>query len=251
MSIPELSLQGQIVDQNRYSAGAGVYFSTDLNLRTEEGDVVNLSFDTEQSYSETQSETRFADGFSVQQFSAEAVAASQYSLVVQGDLNEEELAAIRELTQEIAPIAQSFFNKEELDLAKVQETLAGNPGALQEIELALKKTVATAVFVESYSLQQIPEEAGVAAAPVEQPVEAETEISAIRDVPELVSVVLEVQFQSQIVTDFPPESILKTLGDLLAFFREQLGSLLDPLHDGKKVGGQLELETDIDQGQAA
>ena len=129
--------------------------------------------------------------------------------------------------------------------------MAGNPGALQEIELALKKTVVTAVFVESYSLQQIPEEAGVATAPVEQPVEAETEISAIRDVPELVSVVLEAQFQSQIVTDFPPESILKTLSDLLAFFREQLGSLLDPLHDGKKVGGQLELETDIDQGQAA
>ncbi|MEE2987799.1 MAG: hypothetical protein VX667_08445, partial [Nitrospinota bacterium] len=82
-----------------------------------------------------------------------------------------------------------------------------------------------------------PEEAGVAAAPVEQPVEAETEFSAIRDVPELVSVVLEAQFQSQIVTDFPPESILKTLGDLLAFFRAQLGSLLDPLHDGKKVEG--------------
>jgi len=49
MAISELSLQGQVVDQSRYSAGAGVYFSSDLNLRTEEGDVVNLSFDTEQS----------------------------------------------------------------------------------------------------------------------------------------------------------------------------------------------------------
>ena len=97
MEISEVSTQYPAFDRRSYSASISLAFATDLSLRTEEGDLVNISFQNEQSLTESESQTRFADGVAIREISSVAVAASRYSISVQGDLNDEELEAIQRL----------------------------------------------------------------------------------------------------------------------------------------------------------
>ncbi|MEE9258457.1 MAG: hypothetical protein V3U37_02840 [Nitrospinaceae bacterium] len=205
-----------------------MHLSSVLNLRTQDGDRVNLSFDSEQSFSETQSETRFADGVAIQEFSSVAVAASRYALTVEGDLSEEELAAIRELTQEIAPIAKSFFNEDGFDVEKAREALAGNLGVIQEIELALEKIEVATVSTEEFSRLESVEGAFPVGEIPEVP-DAPVEAPPIQNLAELVFAAIDAEFEAQTITHGTDESILRTLGDLLKYIREQLGPILEPL----------------------
>ena len=99
----EIGFQNTPLEQRSTRAAVAAFFSSELSLRTQEGDLVNLSFDGEQSLSESHAQTLTQDNGTVQEFSSVARAAASYSLTIQGDLNEEELAAINKLAAEIAP----------------------------------------------------------------------------------------------------------------------------------------------------
>lgn len=77
-----------------------------------------ISSKKELAYSESARKTRFENGEIVEEFSTVALAASEYSLIVQGDLNEEELAATEKLVSKISPMAQSFFNQSGFDVGE-------------------------------------------------------------------------------------------------------------------------------------
>ena len=114
----------QITQQASSQASYGLSTSAGLNVKTEEGDLVSITFSNDFSYSESESSTQFANGETVRQFSVAASAASQYSLSVQGDLNEEELAAIERLAQRISPLAESFFGQSEFNPDQAASILA-------------------------------------------------------------------------------------------------------------------------------
>ena len=99
----------QAIQQSNSSSVVGYSVASELNVRTKEGDLVSLSFLSEQFLSESRTQTQSKEFGSLQEISTEAKAASSYSISVQGDLNEEELAAINKLVAEISPIASEFF----------------------------------------------------------------------------------------------------------------------------------------------
>ena len=224
----EIGFQNTPLEQRSTQAAVAAFFSSELSVRTQEGDLVNLSFDGEQSLSESHAQTLTQDNGTVQEFSSVARAAASYSLTIQGDLNEEELVAINKLAAEITPLAREFFAKGELKLEDATNVLANNLGVIQQVELALERTV-VATF-ETRSISRLPEEAGVInniGSLAKQASELETD--GIRDFPALVQATIDAVFESEAKQILEHDPILRSLNDLLDFIRNQLGELFNPL----------------------
>jgi hypothetical protein len=215
-----------------------VSYSTDLTLKTQEGDRVKISFDNQRSQSQTQSQTEFSDGVIVQEISTVAVAASQYSLTVEGDLSEEELEAIRKLASVTAPIAQRFFAQSEFDQEDVLNRLGSSLGALEEIELSLEKTVTETFAFQSVSALPGAVE-GQRVSELLPPAEGEgIDPATIRDIPALVSAVVEAEFSNQAVKFSNSYSILRSLGDLIEYLRDLVGEFTAPLEYAKLLDNE-------------
>ncbi len=230
LSVSEIGFQNIALEQKSTQASVAAFFSSDLSLKTQEGDLVRLSFGGEQSLSESNTQTLTQDNGTVQEFSSVARAAASYSLTIQGDLNEEELAAINKLAAEIAPLAKEFFTSGELNLEDSVNVLANNLGVIQQVELALERTV-VATF-SSRSISRLPEEARDASdieALKNQATELETD--GVRDFPALVQATIDAVFESEAKQVPESGTILRSLNDLLDFIRSKLGEVFDPLTD--------------------
>jgi hypothetical protein len=219
MEISQVSPQSPAYDRRSYLASASVAFATDLTLKTEEGDLVKLSFQNEQSLTESETQTRFADDVAIREISSVAVAASRYSISVQGDLNDEELEAIQRLVDGIGPIAQKFFNQGEFDFENATEVLAGSLGVLDDIQLELERVI-TATFSAQTSSSGTP-------IPANNPEPIDTD--KIRNLSDLIFSAVEAEFESRAAQLPKGEAILRSLNDLVLFLKEQLGQFLTPL----------------------
>ena len=227
LNVSETGFQNNSLEQKSVLASVYAFVSSELNLKTSEGDLVSLSFAGEQSLSESSTQTRTQEDGAIQEFSSVARAATSYSLTVQGDLNAEELAAINKLAEEIAPLAREFFANGELNLEDSANFLANNLGVLKEVELALERTV-VATF-ETRSVTRLPEEGGditnIGALPTQAP---ELETGGIRDFPALVQATLDAVFESEAGQVPEQDSILRSLNDLLSFIRDRLREFFNP-----------------------
>lgn len=227
LNMSEIGFQNNALEQKSTLASVDAFFSSVLNLKTSEGDLVSLSFGGEQSLSESSSQTLSQEDGTVQEFSSVARAVASYSLTVQGELNADELAAINKLAEEIAPLAREFFANGELNLEDCANVLANNLGVLQEVELALERTV-VATF-ETRTVTRLPEEGGditnIEALPTQAP---ELETGGIRDFPALVQATLDAVFESEAGQVPKQYSILRSLNDLLSFIRDRLGEFFNP-----------------------
>jgi hypothetical protein len=221
LEIAESNLQG--IQQRNSSAAVGFSVASELNVRTQEGDLVSLSFSSEQSLSESRTQTQSEEFGSFQEISTEAKAASSYSISVQGDLNEEELAAINKLAAEISPIASEFFSSGEFDFDESGDVLAANLGVLQEVEISLERVIVAAFSTSTFT--QLPEgEGGVAPQDValNNPASA-LDTEGIRDFPALVQATFDAVFEAEAAKVPETDSILRSLNDLLDFIRQRLG----------------------------
>ena len=229
MEISEVSTQYPAFDRRSYSASISLAFATDLSLRTEEGDLVNISFQNEQSLTESESQIRFADDVAIREISSVAVAASRYSISVQGDLNDEELEAIQRLVDEIGPIARGFFARGEFDFASATEVLAGSLGVIEEIELELERVITATFSSQAFSsgapIEAIDPGNVESSNPSPEPIDA----NQIRNLSDLIFSAVEAEFESQAAQLPKGESILRSLNDLILFLQEQLGEFLNPL----------------------
>ena len=228
LNLSEIGFQNAPLEQKSTSASVSAFFASELSLKTSEGDLVNLSFAGEQSLSESNSQTLTQDNGAVQEFSSVAQAAASYSLSVQGDLNDEELAAINKLASEISPLVEEFFASGELNLEDSTNILVNNLGTIQQLELSLERSV-VATF-EARSISRLPEEAGYANeinAPSNQTTELDT--GEIRDFQALVQSTIDAVLESQAKQAPESESILRSLNDLLGFIRNRLGEFFNPL----------------------
>jgi hypothetical protein len=221
LNISEISIQNSPLEHKNTLASVDAFVSSQLNLKTSEGDLITLSFAEEQSLEESSTHTRTQENGTIQEFSALARAATAYSLAVQGDLNAEEQVAIYKLTEEIAPLARDFFANGELNLEESANVLSNNLGVLKEVELALERTV-----VETFATRtvtRLPEDGGgitnIETLPTQAP---ELETGGVRDFPTLVQVTLDSVFESEARQAPEQDSILKSLNDLLSFIRDQL-----------------------------
>ena len=140
LEIPDINLKSPLREERASNASVSASVSSELNIRTQEGDLVNLSFSNEQSVQESSTQSKLQDSQSLQEISTVAQAASSYSISVQGDLNEEELAAINKLAAEIKPIASEFFTNAVFDFENSSNVLADNLDAVSYTHLRAHET---------------------------------------------------------------------------------------------------------------
>ena len=216
MSVPEVAtfeVQKQMLNGRTASIEANVQPEADISLRTSTGDVVTLSFANEQDLSPSHREVQFEDGQTVQEISSVAQAASTFSQVVEGDLNEDELVAIQKLAAKIEPIAKDFLssNPEELNIE-------------QAVDIALPDVVSVEAEVSDFDVENI------------------------RQLPTLVSATIDAGFEKQFqaLNKNSRELIVNSLSELMQFFREKVVQVLEPLrHPDPLTEGEVPVEVDL------
>lgn len=227
LNVSEIDFQNNALKHKSSLASVDAFVSSELNLTTSEGDLVSLTFAGEQSLSESSTQTRTQENGAMQEFSTVARAATAYSLKVQGDLNAEELAAINKLAEEIAPLVGEFFEKGKFNLEESANVLANNLGMLQEVELALERTVVATLATRT--ITHLPKDGGDITNVETSPIQAtELEIGGIRDFPALVQVTIDAVFESEAGQVPEQDSILRSLNDLLSFIRDRLDQFFNP-----------------------
>jgi hypothetical protein len=229
-NVSEIGFNNNALEHNKHSGSVDAFVSSELNLKTSEGDIINLSFVEEQSLTESSTQTRTEENGAIQEFSSIARAATAYSLTVQGNLNAEELAAINKLAEEVTPLVRELFANEEFKLEESANVLANNLGVLQELELELERTV-IATFA-TRTITRLPEDGrdvpNVEILPTQVP---ELEIGQIRDFPALVQATIDTVFESEAAEVPEQDSILRSLNDLLSFIRDRLDQFFNPQTD--------------------
>ena len=221
MSVPEVAtfeVQKQMLNGRTASIEANVQPEADISLRTSTGAVVTLSFANEQGLSQSHREVQFEDGQTVQEISSVAQAASTFSQVVEGDLNEDELVAIQKLAAKIEPIAKDF--------------LSSNPEELN-IEQAVDIALPDAVSVEAEA--------------------SDFDVENIRQLPTLVSATIDAGFEKQFqaLNETSRGLIVNSLSELMQFFREKVVQVLEPLRHPAESEARVPVEVDlVEQPQA-
>ena len=214
----------QAIQQLKSSSVVGYSVASELNVRTQEGDLVSLSFSNEQSLSESRTQTQSEEFGSFQEISTEAKAVYSYSISVQGDLSEEELEAINKLAAEISPIASEFFSSGEFDFDESGDVLVANLGVLQEVEISLERVIVAAFSTSTFT--QLPQgEGGLVPQDVEAALNnpaSSLDTEGIRDFPALVQATFDAVFEAEAAKVPETDSILRSLNDLLDFIRQRL-----------------------------
>ena len=155
--MPVLEINTSIVhqqpDRRVEPEEASVSIETGTALQTSEGDVVTLSFTDKQNFSSSYNEAQFEDDPTVNEISSVARAASEYSQVVEGDLNEDELTAIQKIAVHVEPIAREFLSSdpEDLDVEKAIGILTGDHEITEKVGIELGNTIVKTLGLESSS----------------------------------------------------------------------------------------------------
>jgi len=218
---------------------ASVSIEAGTSLQTSEGDVVTLSFADKQNLSNSYGEAQFEGDPTVQEISSVARAASKYSQVVEGDLNEDELIAIQKIATHVEPIVREFLSSdpEELDVEKAIGILAGDHEITEEVGIELGNAIVKALGLESSS-QANPDNLVQSESTTVEAENPDINIENIRQFPELASAAVdaELQKQFQVLNESSRALIVSSLNDLMQFFYEKVSEVLEPLKHPISLG---------------
>ena len=235
MSVLEINtsgVQNQPLDRRITSEEVAVSLEAGSSLQTGEGDVVTLSFADKQNLSNSYNESQFEGDPTVQEISSVARAASEYSQVVEGGLNEDELVAIQKIAAHVEPIAREFLSSdsEELDVEKAIGILTGDQTITEEVGTELGNTIVKTLGLEVPSQVNLdnPVQSEAVAVEAKNP---DINIENIRQLPELASAAVdaELQKQFQVLNESSRALIVNSLNDLMQFFQEKVSKVLEPL----------------------
>ena len=248
MSVLEINtsgVQNQPLDRRITSEEVAVSLEAGSSLQTGEGDVVTLSFADKQNLSNSYNESQFEGDPTVQEISSVARAASKYSQVVEGDLNEDELIAIQKIAAHVEPIAREFLSSdsEELDVEKAIGILTGDQTITEEVGTELGNTIVKTLGLEVPSQVNLDNPARSESVAVEAK-NPDINIENIRQLPELASAAVdaELQKQFQVLNESSRALIVNSLNDLMQFFQEKVSKVLEPLkHPISLATGEMDL----------
>jgi len=225
-------VQNQPPDRRVEPEEASVSIEAGTSLQTSEGDVVTLSFADKQNLSNSYGEAQFEDDQTVNEISSVARAASEYSQVVEGDLNEDELIAIQKIAAHVEPIAREFLSSdsEDLDVEKAIVILTGDQTITEEVGTELGNTIVKTLGLEVPSQVNLDNPARSESVAVEAK-NPDINIENIRQLPELASAAVdaELQKQFQVLNESSRALIVNSLNDLMQFFQEKVSKVLEPL----------------------
>ena len=153
MAVSEITtfeIQRQLLDRRVISEEVNVPLETDSSLQTSEGDVVTLNVAEQQNFSGSYVDVQSTYEPTVQDISSVAQAASKYSQTIEGDLNEDELNAIKKLSENIEPIVNEFLSSspDGLDVEKAIAVLTGNQEIAKEVAVELTNAVMKTLGLE-------------------------------------------------------------------------------------------------------
>ena len=234
MSVSEITtfdIQRQLLDRRIASEEGSVPLETDSSLQTSGGDVVTLNVAKQQNLSDSYVDAQPEYEQTVQDISSVAHAASKYSQTIEGDLNEDELNAIKKISENIEPIVNEFLSSssDELDVEKAIAVLTGNQEITKEVAEQFTSAVVKTLGLESseVSLDNRVLE-GATSVEAEAP---DINIENIQKLPELVTstVEAELQKQFQVLNASSKELIVNSMNDLMRFFQEKVSQVLEPL----------------------
>jgi len=232
-------VQNQLPDRRVEPEEASVSIEAGTSLQTNEGDVVTLSFADKQNLSSSYNESQFEGDPTVNEISSVARAASEYSQVVEGDLNEDELTAIQKIAVHVEPIAREFLSSdlEDLDVEKAIGILTGDHKITEEVGIELGTAIVKTLGLESSS-QVNPDnlvESESTRVDAENP---DINIENIRQLPELSSATVnaELQKQFQALNESSKALIISSRNDLKRFFHEKDSQILEPLKHPISLG---------------
>jgi hypothetical protein len=234
MSVSEITtfdIQRQLLDRRVVSEEVNVPLETDSSLQTSGGDVVTLNVAKQQSLSDSYVDSQSEYEQTVQDISSVAHAASKYSQTIEGDLNEDELNAIKKLSANIEPIVNGFLSSssDELDVEKAIAVLTGNQEIAKEVAEEFTSAVVKTLGLES---SEVSLDSRVLTGATSVEAEAlDLNIENIQKLPELVSstVDAELQKQFQVLNASSKELIVNSMNDLMRFFQEKVSQVLEPL----------------------
>ena len=234
MSVSEITtfdIQRQLLDRRIASEEVSVPLETDSSLQTSGGDVVTLNVAKQQSLSDSYVDAQSKYEQIVQDISSVAHAASKYSQTIEGDLNEDELNAIKKLSANIEPIVNEFLSSssDELDVEKAIAVLTGNQKITKEVAEQFANAVVKSLDLESSEVNLDNRvSTGTTSVEAEAP---DINIENIQKVSELVSstVDAELQKQFQVLNTSSKELIINSMNDLMRFFQEKVSQVLEPL----------------------
>ena len=234
MSVSEITtfdIQRQLLDRRVVSEEVNVPLETDSSLQTSGGDVVTLNVAKQQSLSDSYVDSQSEYEQTVQDISSVAHAASKYSQTIEGDLNEDELNAIKKLSANIEPIVNEFLSSssDELDVEKAIAVLTGNQEIAKEVAEEFTSAVVKTLGLES---SEVSLDSRVSTGATSVEAEAlDLNIENIQKLPELVSstVDAELQKQFQVLNASSKELIVNSMNDLMRFFQEKVSQVLEPL----------------------
>jgi len=242
MSVLEINtsgVQNQPLDRRVASEEVAVSLEAGSSLQTGEGDVVTLSFADKQNLSNSYNESQFEADPTVQEISSVARAASKYSQVVEGDLNEDELIAIQKIAAHVEPIAREFLSSdsEELDVEKAIGILTGDQTITEEVGAELGNTIVKTLGLEVPSQVNLDNPAQSESVAVEAK-NPDINIENIRQLPELSSAAVDAEFQKQfqVLNESSKALIVSSLNDLMRFFHEKVSKVLEPLKHPISLG---------------
>jgi len=242
MSVLEINtsgVQNQPLDRRITSEEVAVSLEAGSSLQTGEGDVVTLSFADKQNLSNSYNESQFEGDPTVQEISSVARAASKYSQVVEGDLNEDELIAIQKIAAHVEPIAREFLSSdsEELDVEKAIGILTGDHKITEEVGIELGNAIVKTLGLESSS-QVNPDNLAQSELITVETENPDINIENIRQLPELASAAVnaELQKQFQTLNESSKALIVNSLNDLKRFFHEKVSQILEPLKHPISLG---------------
>jgi len=238
-------VQNQLPDRRVEPEEASVSIEAGTSLQTSEGDVVTLSFADKQNLSNSYGEAQFEDDQTVNDISSVARAASDYSQVVEGDLNEDELAAIQKIAAHVEPIAREFLSSdaEELDVEKAIGILTGDHKITEEVGIELGNAIVKTLGLESSS-QVNPDNLVQSESTTVETENPDINIENIRQLPELSSAAVDAELQKQFQTlnENSKALIISSLNDLMRFFHEKVSQVLEPLKHPISLGvGAMDL----------
>jgi hypothetical protein len=229
--ITTFDIQRQLLDRRIASEEVNVPLEADSSLQTSGGDVVTLNVAKQQNISDSYIDTQSEYEQTVQDISSVAHAASKYSQTIEGDLNEDELNAIKKLSANIEPIVNEFLSSssDELDAEKAIAVLTGNQEITKEVAEQFTSAVVKTLGLESSEVS-LDNRVSTGATSVEAEA-PDLNIENIQKLPELVSstVKAELQKQFQVLNASSKELIVNSMNDLMRFFQEKVSQVLEPL----------------------
>ena len=232
-------VQNQLPDSRVEPEEVRVSIEAGTSLQTSEGDVVTLSFTDKQNLSSSYGEVQFEDDPTVNEISSVARAASEYSQVVEGDLNEDELVAIQKIAAHVEPIAREFLSSdpEELDVEKAIGVLTGDHKVTEEVGIELGNAIGQTLGLE-FSSQVNPDNLAQSESIAVEAENPDINIENIRQLPELASAAVDAALQKQFQTlnENSKALIVSSLNDLMRFFQEKVSQVLEPLKHPISLG---------------